>query len=365
MRRCSKLMVVKLRRLTAILVPFFLSAVLRADDIDDYVRAAMAREHIPGVAVAVVRNGAIVKEAGYGLADLEHNVPVETNTVFKIGSASKQFVATGIMLLAQDSKLSVDDSLGKFIPSIPAAWQKITLRHLLTHTSGLIREAPGFDGYKNLTDIDVIKTAFPRPLLSPTGTKYEYSNLGYYVLAEVITRVSGKPWPEFLAERIFNPLGMTDTRVTTTKEIVSNRARGYVWASDKFQNAEDYIAVRPSGAFLSTVLDLAKWEAVLESNTLLTAASKSAMWTPATLADGQKVPYGFGWELSELRTDRPTAGITVIRHEGTMPGFKSTYMRWPRASLAVIVLTNLNGAPIKEFETSLAVLSLPELQVTR
>src|SRR6185369_912810 len=105
---------------------------------------------------------------------------------------------------------------------------------------------------------------------------------GYYVLAEVIARVSGKPWPEFLEERIFDPLGMTNTRTTTTTEIIPNRAHGYMW-TDKFQNAEEFIAVRPSGAFLSTVLDLAKWESALRTTSILTAASKTAMWTPATL----------------------------------------------------------------------------------
>lgn len=336
---------------------------MRADDIDDYVRATMAREHIPGVAVAVVRNGSVVKASGYGLADLENAVPVEPETVFKIGSTSKQFIAAGVLLLAQDGKLSVDDPVSKFIPNVPVTWQKITLRHLLTHTSGLMREPPGFDAYKRLPDIDVIKTAYPRPLLHPTGTKYEYSNLGYYVLAEVITRISGKPWAEFLTERIFTPLGMTGTRATTTTEIVFNRARGYVWAVDRFQNAEDYIAVRPSGAFLSNILDLAKWEAALESNLLLTSASKAAMWTAGKLADGQKAPYGFGWELTELRLGG--SGVPVIRHEGTMPGFKSSYMRWPQHNLAVIVLTNLHEAPVGEFETGLAVLSLPVLAGTK
>lgn len=352
---------VKPRWSRAIIVTLLSSAVLHADDIDDYAKTAMAREHIPGVAIAVVKSGSVAKVSGYGLADIEQNVPVRPETVFKIGSASKQFIAAGIMLLAQDGRLGVDDLAGKYIPGLPPTWQKITLRHLLTHTSGLMREAPGFDAYKTLRDLDVIRTAFSRPLLTPTGTKYEYSNLGYYVLAEVISRVSGKPWHEFISERIFAPLGMTNTRITSSTDIVPNRAYGYVWANERFQKAEDFIAVRPSGAFLSTVLDLAKWEAALRTNTILTAASKAAMWTPATLADGKKVPYGFGWDLADFPADKPPTGIAMIRHEGTMPGFKSAFARWPGYDLAVIVLTNRNEAPVEAFEANLALLSSPDL----
>jgi len=234
---------------------------LRADEIDDYVKSQMQRQHIPAISIAVIKDGSLIKAERYGLADIEHGIPARPDTVFKIGSVSKQFIATGIMLLVQDGRVAPGDKVSKHLAGTPSTWQEITLRHLLTHTSGLVREGPGFAPYKRQPDIDVIKTAYPLPLQFKPGDKYEYSNVGYFVLAEIIHKVSGKPWGDFLTERVFAPLGMTATRVTSVADIVPNRADGYAWNADKFQNAEDWPAVRASGAFLSTVLDLAKWEA--------------------------------------------------------------------------------------------------------
>ena len=193
--------------------------------IDDYVKSQMQRQHIPAVSIAVIKDGSLIKAEGYGLADMEHGIPARPDTVFKIGSVSKQFIAAGIMLLVQDGKIAVDDKVSKHLEGTPSTWQEITLRHLLTHTSGLVREAPGFDPYKVQPDIDVIKTAYPLPLQFKPGDKYEYSNLGYFVLAEIIHRVSGKPWGDFLTERVFAPLGMTATRVTSVADIVPKPRR--------------------------------------------------------------------------------------------------------------------------------------------
>ena len=140
----------------------------------------------------------LVKAEGYGFADVEHRVPARPDTVFKIGSVSKQFIATGIMLLVQDGKLAVGDKVSKYLAGTPATWEAITLRHLLTHTSGIVREAPGFDPYKLQPEIAVIETAYPLPLRFTPGEKYEYCNVGYFVLAEIIHSVSGKPWADFL-----------------------------------------------------------------------------------------------------------------------------------------------------------------------
>src|SRR5688500_167718 len=161
------------------------------DAVDDYVTAEMQRQKIPGVALAVVRNGTVTKIAGYGLADREQNVRVAPNSVFKIGSVSKQFIAAGIMLLAQDGKLSVDDVVRKFLPDAPEAWSGITVRHLLSHTAGLTREGPAFAPFAPKPDIDVVRSGYASPLQTAPGEKYAYSNLGYFTLAEIITRVSG------------------------------------------------------------------------------------------------------------------------------------------------------------------------------
>jgi CubicO group peptidase (beta-lactamase class C family) len=280
------------RRCVLLVVAFFWLAAVSAgaQDIDDFVKGWIASQHVPGASIAVIKDGVLVKAEGYGLADVEHGIPARPDTVFKIGSLSKQFIATGIMLLVQDGKVALGDTVGKYLEGTPAAWQPITLRHLLTHTAGMVREAPGFDPQKVQPDIDVIRSAYSVPLRFAPGEKYEYSNLGYFVLAEIIHKVSGKAWGDFLGERVFTPLGMTATRVTTLADIVPKRARGYAWRTDKLQNEDDFPAVRPSGAFLSTVLDLAKWEAALLGDKILKGSSKTAMWTRVTLNDGRTFP---------------------------------------------------------------------------
>src|SRR5262245_1956302 len=251
-----------------------------ADQVDDFVNAEMKKQHIPAVSIAVVKSGAVVKAEGYGLADVENDIAARPDTVFKIGSVSKQFLATGIMLLVQDGKVGLDDKVSKYLEGTPETWNEVTVRRLLTHTAGLVREGPGFDPYKVQPDIDVIKTAYPLALEFAPGDRYQYSNLGYFALAEIIRTVSGKPWDQFLGERVFAPLGMTATRATTVAQIVPNRADGYAWSNDVLQNTQNWPAVRPSGAFLSTVLDLAKWEAALLTDRVLSASTKAAMWTP-------------------------------------------------------------------------------------
>jgi len=334
-----------------------------AQDVDPVVRAWMEKQHVPAVAIAVVKNGAVVKAEAYGLADVENRVPARPETVFKIGSLSKQFIATGIMLLVQDGKIAVDDGAVKFLTDAPKAWEPITLRHLLTHTSGLVRESPGFDFNKVQSDIDVIKAAYSVPLVFAPGEKYQYSNLGYFILAEVIHRVSAKPWGDFLHERVFGPVGMTATRVTSVTAIVPGRASGYAWRSGQLENEDDWPAVRASGAFLSTVLDLAKWEAALLRDDVLRASTRRDMWTPVQLTGGRTFPYGFGWQLDDWPADAPApTGVPMIRHGGSINGFRAGYVRWPSHGLAVIVLTNLTDAPYEGLAASIAIRYAPELK---
>lgn len=325
--------------------PFFafalllaLSAAVQADNVDDYVKAQMERQHIPGVSLLVIKDDKIIKSQGYGLANVELNVPATADTVYKIGSVSKQFIAAGIMLLVQDGKISLDDPVGKFLEGTPDTWKPITVRHLLTHTSGIVREAPGFDPLKVQNDADVIKTAYPLPLRFTPGEKYEYCNVGYFSLAEIISKVSGKPWGDFLKERVFDPLGMNSTRTTNMTELVPNRANGYVWRNGKLQNASIYFALRPSGAFLSTVMDLAKWDAALNTGKILTPSTLEQMWTPVKLTNGTTSSYGFGWELTPIRNHKQ------VNHGGSLPGFRAQYARFVNDKISIAVLTNGDNA---------------------
>jgi D-alanyl-D-alanine carboxypeptidase len=320
----------------ALLLTLFV--VVRADKVDDYVKAEMQRQHVPGVSVVVIKDQKIIKTAGYGLANIELNVPATAETVYKIGSVSKQFIATGIMLLVQEGKISIDDPVSKFLEGTPDTWKSITIRHFLTHTSGVVREGPGFDPLKIQNDADVIKSAYPLPLRFTPGEKYEYCNVGYFSLAEIIRKVSGKAWGDFLKERVFAPLGMNATRTTDVTALVSNRANGYLWRNDKFENATNYLALRPSGAFLSTVGDLARWEAALHSEQILKQSTLNQMWTAMKLNDGSLSPYGFGWQLEPLR------GHKRVHHGGSLPGFRAQLTRFVDDKLTVVVLTNGDNA---------------------
>jgi D-alanyl-D-alanine carboxypeptidase len=307
------------------------------DSVDAFVAAEMTRQHIPGVSIAVVRAGKIVKAKGYGFADVDQREPVTPETVFKIGSVSKQFIATGIMLLAQEGKLSVDDPVSKHLAGTPESWRPITLRHFLTHTSGVQREGPAFNPTKVQHDSVVVQSAYAQPLQFPTGSKYQYCNVCYFALADIIARASNTPWDVFLTRRVFAPQGMSSTRTTTT-DPVPRSAKGYVWRDGSYTVAQQFTALRPSGAFLSTVLDLAKWDAALYRNDVLTRASREAMWTPVRLTGGTTYGYGFGWALDSLDDHR------TINHGGSLPGFRAEMSRFPDDSLTVIVLTNGDGA---------------------
>ena len=347
-----------LRKRFSLLVILLLSlqtAAVRADKVDDYVKAEMQKQRIPGLSLAVVKEGKVIKAEGYGLANAEHNVPAKPETVYKIGSVSKQFIATGIMLLVQEGKIGLDDKVGKYLDGTPESWSGITIRHLLTHTSGIVREGPGFDPFKDQKDFDVIKTAYPLPLLFTPGEKYEYCNVGYFSLAEIISRVSGKSWGDFMNERVFSPLGMTATRPTSFSAIVPNRAAGYDWSNDKMQNAVELIAVRPSGAFLSNVLDLAKWDAALYTDAILKQTTRELMWAPVKLNSGATHPYGLGWFLEPLGNHRR------VDHGGTLSGFRSHFSRLLDDKLSIIVLTNSSAANPGSIVRGVATIYLPDL----
>lgn len=328
---------------------------VRADKVDDYVKAEMQKQHVPGISLAVIKDGKIIKVEGYGLANVELNVPAGPETIYKIGSVSKQFIAAGILILIQDGKISLDDPISKFLEGTPETWKGITVRHLLTHTSGLVREGPGFDALKIQSDADVIKTAYPLPLRFAPGEKYEYCNVGYFSLAEIIRKVSGKPWGDFLTERLFMPLEMSATRTTDMTEIVPRRANGYGWRDGKLQNAAIVLALRPSGAFLSSVLDLAKWDAALYTDKILKQSVRDQMWAPVKLNNGASHPYGFGWQLDTIR------GHKLVHHGGTLPGFRAEIARFVDDKLTVVVLTNGNNAEPNSMALEVAAHYIPGL----
>jgi CubicO group peptidase (beta-lactamase class C family) len=214
---------------------------------------------------------------------------------------------------------------------------RITIGHLLSHTAGLVREPPAFSPLNAATtDAELIRSAYATPLRFAPGEKWEYSNLGYVLLAEIIARVSGQPWSQFMTEQVFAPAGMIATRTTTTAPM-ANKAVGYS-DNNKLIDAPDWPAVRAGGAFLSTVLDLAKWEGVLRTNSILSESTRAAMWSTTRLNSGMPALYGFGWHVN-----RPGAR-RVVWHSGGLPGFKAQYRRYIDEGVTVIILMNIDDA---------------------
>ena len=308
-----------------------------ATKVDDYIRAEMKTQQIPGLSLAVIKNGEIVLARGYGLANVEHQVPVKPETIFQSGSMGKQFTATAVMMLVEDGKLSLDDKITKYFTDGPESWNKITVRHLLTHTSGMTDYPDDFDLRRDYTEDELVQRIKTIPLAFQPGEKWSYSNLAYVMLGVLIHKVSGKFYGDYLQERVFKPLSMTTARVISEADIVPNRAAGYRVANGQLKNqnwVSPSLNTTADGALYLTVYDMAKWDAALYTGKLLKRASLETMWTPVKLNDGKTHPYGFGWALGEVR------GHRVIEHGGAWQGFKSQISRYVDDKLTVVVFAN-------------------------
>jgi CubicO group peptidase (beta-lactamase class C family) len=304
--------------------------------VDKLVQDKMYNEQIPGLALAVIKDGKILKAQAYGFADVDSKVPATTNTVFRIGSVSKQFVATAIMMLVEEGKLSLDDPVSKYLDGTPHRWKNITIRHLLTHTSGIPdfnNENIPVDAGPGDFDQRVLKAVARRWLHFAPGDEWRYSNSNYHLLGMIIRKITGKPYGNFLRERIFEPLGMTRTTVSPENGIYPGLASGYKWDNGLHPVAAP-IGVTAGGSILSTILDMAKWDAALNTDKLLKKSSLQQMWTPVRLNDGMTFRYGFGWAVGRINDH------LIISHTGNIIGFSSAIDRAVDDRLTVIVLDN-------------------------
>ena len=329
------------------------TAPVQGDEVDSYVRATMEEQQIPGLAVAVVQNGELVKIQGYGLANVELEVPVTADTIFQTGSVAKQFTAAGILLLAEEGKLGLDDPLAMHFPSAPAVWHRIRIRHLLTHTSGLKDYGDDeIDYRKDYKEVDLLKVAMGMPLEFEPGSQWSYSNTGYVVLGILTSKLAGMHWSKFQKQRIFEPLGMTTARVISELDIVANRADGYEKNEEGELQNQEWVA--PSlnnladGAIYVTARDMVAWDTALHERKLLNEASYEAWWTPVSLTDGTTFPYGFAWFLNEQR------GLRLIEHGGSWQGFRAAIARYAEDDLTVVVLANAAGTPTEAIAHEIA-----------
>lgn len=305
-----------------------------ADRIDQRVKAEMQREKIPGLALAVVKEGKTLKAQGYGLANVELKVAATRDTVFEIGSITKQFTATLVLQLAEDSKLKLEDEVCRHLPNAPANWNGVTLRHLLNHTSGITNynSLTGFEVSKKLTVDTFLKEISLHPLISSPGDAWSYCNSGYNVLGYVIERVSGKSYWEALKSNIFERCGMSSSQSRDQRVIIPNRASGYELENGRWINRDhDLTDVFAAGAIVSTVVDLIKWDPAR----MLSQSCYEAMCQPARLNNGTNVQYGLGVRLEDYK------GRKNIGHSGSTSGFSASYQKFPDDKLTVIVLCNL------------------------
>ena len=315
--------------------------------VDEYMAPYIKNGYFSG-GILVARDGKVLVKKGYGMANLEHDIPITSKTKFRLGSMTKQFTAMGIIILQEKGKLNVKDLINKYLPNCPESLKDITIHHLLTHTSGIPKNAGG-GAFPDKVDpaLEVRGMPFPvekfvasfkdKALESKPGEKYEYSNTGYILLGCIIEKVSGKPYDVFLRENIFEPLGMKDTEYDSNRAIMKNRASGYNsdWQNALFYEPKSYSA----GALCSTLDDMYLWSQALGTEKLVSKKAIDAVITPyvEAVSDAHKdAHYGYGWMMDKA------FGRKRVFHGGSIMGFKNFICLYPDDKVTIIVLCNRN-----------------------
>jgi CubicO group peptidase (beta-lactamase class C family) len=327
------------------------------DGVDQFIRAELARQRIPGMSVALLRGDSVVLARGYGLANLEHRVPATDSTLYTVGSLSKPFTAAAIVLLSQEGRLRLDDPISRYLPEGSAVWSGVTIRHLLTHTSGIPQDTT-LDPRRDYSESELVRSA-AQPLQFEPGALESYSSTGYALLGVIIHRVTGRFWGDFVRDRIFRPLGMRSARVNSDTGGMANRATGYYLVDGKFERPDPVSPSLNSAAdccLSLSVRDLVQWAKGLNHGTVLGREGLELSWTPVRLDDAGTYPYGLGWNLFEQR------GYRRIGHSGAWLGSHATIQRYPDFNLTVLVLLNLGQANSEGIAVGIAGLVEPSLR---
>ena len=297
----------------------------------------------PGAAVIVVKDGQVVFRKGYGMANMELGVAIEPDMIFRIGSITKQFTAVSTLMLMEQGKLNLTDEITKFLPDYPTQGHKITIEHLLTHTSG-IKSYTGMAEWrplwrKDLKMTELIDIFKNQPMEFAPGEKWNYNNSAYVLLGAIIEKLSGQSYADFVEKNIFAPLGMKQSFYDNTQRIIPRRAAGYSKNGSVYANSEYLSMSHPhaAGSLMSTVDDLAKWDAALYTEKLVKQASLKKAWTAFVLNDGKPTTYGYGWGVSTLQD------MQMLAHGGGINGFTCDAVRLPGTRVYVAILTNREG----------------------
>jgi len=301
----------------------------------------------PGATFLISKNGHIVYKKAFGLSNLELNVPMQTENVFEIASMTKQFTAISILMLVEKGKLNLDDEITKFIPDYPTNGHKITVHHLLTHTSGIkdFTKVKGLNAISNqdLAPLELINFFKNEPVDFAPGEKSLYNNSGYVILGYIIETITGQSYGDFIDEQIFKKLGMASSKYGSHSEVIKNRASGY-------QNKNGYVNRRQvsysfaysTGALMSTVNDMFTWQEAIKNNVLISKETNEKVFANYTLNNGDHINYGYGWHIKEIN------GISTREHGGHFFGFKSMGVYLPNYDIYVVGLNNCDcNSPTK------------------
>lgn len=330
------------RTLACLAIALLLAGCVSSDTRTSTVNTLMQRydADVPGASLLVIKNGQPLIRRGYGLANLEQNEQATPETNYRLASVTKQFTAAAILLLAEHGRLQLDDSIRHWLPSLPVITDKVTLRELLSHTGGLIDYEdlipPGTT--EQVHDADVLRLlSGTSKTYFPPGTAYRYSNTGYVLLGLVVEQASGMSLPLYLKQKIFLPLHMDHTLMYMSDgPVIEHRAYGYSEQNGHWTRTDQSVtsATRGDGRIYSSIDDLAKWDAALYDDRLLSDASRKLAFSPHVKVTGEPYQawYGFGWRIT---------GDTLW-HSGESIGFRNVIVRWPKQHLTVILLSNRN-----------------------
>ncbi len=329
-----------------------------AAKIDEYMNAAVKFGQFTG-SILVVRDGRPIISKGYGMANYELSVPNLPQTVFRIGSITKQFTAMAVMMLQEQGKLNVSDPICKYLENCPASWQPIVIRHLLTNTSGILNytELPGSwdKDIESYPSAELVNSFRDTPLQFNPGERFAYSNSGFYLLGVIIEKASGKRYADFVRDNIFMPIGMKNSGYDDSRTLVPNRASGYNWRGKSFINAHYQNMATPysAGGLYSTTEDLLLWDQALYTDKMVSLKSLDEMFSPFREVESapdewKGYAYAYGWGVGKMFEKQ------VTHHDGGISGFSSDITRFPSEGVTLIVLSNKGDATPKKTSGDLA-----------
>ena len=328
----------------------------------DEILAGQFKPTDPGCAVLVAKKGQIIYQKSFGSADLELNVAMKPDMIFRLGSITKQFTSVAILQLAEQGKISLQDSIQKFIKDFPAKGYTITIENLLTHTSGIkeYRQLDIPDPFirrKDLTPKEIVDLFKNEPLEFQPGTKFKYSNSGYFLLGHVIELISNKKYQDFIQENIIKPLGLVNTYYEDFAQVIPNRVKGYRKENNIYENADFQSVTIPfsAGSLISNVEDLYQWHQALYNYTLLKKETLQKAFAPFKLTDGTSTNYGYGWFIIEMN------GSQSIQHGGNINGFRSNEIYFPKEDVFVATLFNCECVPMEELSSQIGSLSIGKI----